>query len=187
MLERSSALCEGAPSGLRAMLRAATIVDHGRLDKMAAGLDVGQPEGYRAFLLWHARVLPVLEERLGMAPELPDWAERRRAAVLVADIRALGLGAPEPCPAPPLVNLFECIGALYVLEGSRLGAAVLARRVESAQPHAPRAFLTHGKDAQLWRRFLIWLEAQPIADGAAADMVAGARATFAAYIRALAV
>lgn len=187
MLKGLTTQGEGTAAGLRAMLRAATARDHARLDKMAAGLDVSRPDGYRAFLLWHARVLPVLEERLGMMPELPDWAERRRAAALMDDLSALDLKVPAPCRAPPLLNGPERIGALYVLEGSRLGAAVLARRVESGQPHAPRAFLTHGRDAQLWRHFLIWLEEQHIAEEAVPDMIAGARATFAAYTQALAV
>jgi heme oxygenase len=172
-------------TNLRTLLRIATAEDHARLDARAAQLDLGHSDGYIAFLCWHARVLPKLEAQLGINPELPDWPDRIRTPALLADLAVLRIAPPAPLPPPSLVSRAERIGALYVLEGSRLGATMLARRVGLAQPLAPRSFLTHGADARLWPRFLAWLEVLHVAESAIPGMVAGARATFAAYLQTL--
>lgn len=70
------------------------------------------------------------------------------------------------------------VGLLYVLEGSRLGARFLARRVRRARSDLPINYLTHGDEADLWRSFLVWLEAQPKVGLQTDEAVAGARYGF---------
>lgn len=69
-------------------------------------------------------------------------------------------------------------GLLYVLEGSRLGARVLARRVRRAGSDLPLAYLAHGEDEDLWRSFLTWLEARPKVGLRTDEAEAGARYGF---------
>ena len=71
------------------------------------------------------------------------------------------------------------LGALYVLEGSRLGAQVLLRRVDQSGDHSvleARHFL-RGSDPTLWVTFLRTLEdtSAPIDVD---EMVGAARETF---------
>jgi len=173
-----------ANDSVRAMLRAATAGDHARLDALVERFDLTRREGYRAFLSAHARLLPALEAAIAEAPLIPDWPERRRAAALARDMRALEITPfPVPIAPPSLATVAERIGAIYVLEGSRLGGAMLSRTVARALPQAPRAFLDHGAGKGLWPRFLGWLEARGRAERLDA-MIAGARATFAGYIEA---
>lgn len=60
---------------------------------------------------------------------LPDWHERRRTMALRSDLNLMGLAIPEPAQVTPFRGEAEVLGAIYVLEGSRLGGAVLIRTV----------------------------------------------------------
>jgi heme oxygenase len=169
---------------LRTTLRAATRQDHDRVDRLGGAFDLADPAGYGAFLLAHAAVLPPLEAALDAAPpqDLPPyWPERRRTAALLSDLAELGLEAPDPSRIPAPATAAERVGALYVLEGSRLGGILLRRRLAEAQPGAPSAYLAHGEGAPLWRTFLEWLDSRaldPVQTHAAID---GARGVFEAF------
>src|SRR5690606_33571642 len=88
---------------------------------------------------------------------------RRRTCwpAAAAALQALGRAGAMPVPMPVLWQVTEgwCWGAVYVLEGSRLGAQVLVRRVQTEQPEAPVSYLAHGDSAVLWPAFLRQLEA----------------------------
>ena len=75
----------------------------------------------------------------------------------------------------------------YVLEGSRLGGAVLLRRV-LANPdgscRAATAFLRHGAGGALWPSFVAALEGERYVAGLLKAATAGAEAAFAAFERA---
>ncbi|MDP1617453.1 biliverdin-producing heme oxygenase [Phenylobacterium sp.] len=169
---------------LRTTLRAATRQDHDRVDRLGGAFDLASPEGYGAFLLGHAAVLPPLEAALDAAPPQdlpPSWPERRRAGALLADLAELGFEAPAPALIPAPTNAAERVGALYVLEGSRLGGALLRRRLAEAQPAAPIAYLAHGQGEPLWRTFLEWLDSRDLDPAETAAAVDGARGVFAAF------
>lgn len=69
-----------------------------------------------------------------MGPGLvPDFDGRMRSAVLFEDIRDLG-GAFQSRSVDIFDDEAAALGALYVLEGSRLGGRVLARRVSFVSP-----------------------------------------------------
>lgn len=164
-----------------AALRAGTAPDHERLDGLFAGFDLTDPAGYRAFLTAHALALPAVEQALdaaGFAGDLADWPDRRRTGVLAADLAALGGVMPPPLPAPDLPSAAARWGAAYVVEGSRLGGAMLARRVGGDMP---RAYLATPLPAGAWRHFLAELDSHlPEADDQA-DAVAAANAIFAMF------
>lgn len=167
-----------APS-LVARLRAETREDHARVDDAFGAFDLGRPDGYRAFLAAHARVLPAVEDWLDAAELVPGW--RGRSAALRRDLAALDMPIPDP-------SGFACDGgeaarwgALYVIEGSRLGGAVLAKRVP---PGWPAAYLNMVHGAGEWRHLLATIDRLVLPREAERAAIAGARAVFAAFLRA---
>ncbi|MDR6624909.1 biliverdin-producing heme oxygenase [Caulobacter segnis] len=165
---------------LRDRLRAATSKDHAALDAIVSALDFETAFGYAGFLWASAAALIPLElalERAGVEGWLEDWPLRSRRAALALDLADLGVSAPVSKPQPTPTRAFGA-GLLYVLEGSRLGARVLAKRVRGAQADLPIAYLTHGGEAHPWRSFLTWLEAEPKVGLRTDEAVAGARYGF---------
>lgn len=166
-----------APAAARAALREATGPLHVAVEERFAGLDLAEASDYGRFLTVHAEVIPALEAALGRAgieSALPDWARRRRTESLAADLAALGL----PFPAARAVAIApgaESMGAAYVLEGSRLGAAMLLKAIPDT---LPRAFLSHGQGEHLFRSFLPHLDA--VEDIPAA--IGGARRAFGLFL-----
>lgn len=112
----------------RLALRQATLASHQRVDDLFTSFTLSDARSYASFLKAHARALAPLE-----AAARPDAS---RMALLTQDLAAMGEALP------PALDLDEARGegfrwgALYALEGSRLGGAVLARRVGSDLPHA---------------------------------------------------
>ncbi len=143
----------------RFYLREATAADHERVDALFSRFDLSDREGYARFLAAQASAFLSVEAALdeaGTARVVPDWPERRRAALLTADLADLNV-------AQPAVSATECrlgdkaalLGALYVLEGSRLGGAFLKRQVP---PDWPQRFLGAPQPPGAWRGFLILLD-----------------------------
>jgi heme oxygenase (biliverdin-IX-beta and delta-forming) len=122
-------------------LRTATADAHARLDALYACFDLARADGYCAFLRAHAAALLPVEtwlDRAGAVTVVADWCARRRAAPLRADLLALGEPVPAGRPFAAAATRPALAGALYVLEGSRLGGRYLARGVPA---DFPRAFL----------------------------------------------
>jgi len=142
---------------VRAALRAATADAHARVDRLFSSLRLDRRDEYGRFLLAQARAHLPLEDALdrGAAPGLPiDWPARRRADRLRADLAELGLGEPTCDSVRPLSDPSAALGTLYVLEGSRLGGAVLRRSID---PAFPAGFLSPAPPV-LWRNLLDILE-----------------------------
>ena len=138
----------------RAALREGTAVEHDRVDRLFSRLDLAHEEDYRRFLLAQAAAFLPVEDRLdagGTAEIVPDWGSRRRADLLRADLLALGADQPLHIPPPPLESPAARLGAVYVLEGSRLGGAVLKRGLAET---APRSFLSAPQNHGSWRKLL---------------------------------
>lgn len=145
---------------LRGLLRERTREAHERTEAAFSFHDVTEPEGYVRFLLSHAAVVPTVEDALtvgGAQTLLPDWSKRRRTPALLSDLAQLGLIPPHSAVNVSLHGRERMLGALYVLEGSRLGAAVLVARMVSRPAlasSAPRAYLNYGAGERLWASFL---------------------------------
>lgn len=140
------------------MLRAATRGAHDRVDALFSDYDLAEPGDYGLFLTAQAAAFLPVERALdsaGASDLFPDWADRRRAALLGADLEELGIPLPALHAAPPFTTAGAISGAAYVLEGSRLGGAMLAR---SVGPHLPRRFLSSPTPPGHWRQFLERLE-----------------------------
>jgi heme oxygenase len=86
---------------------------------------------------------------------LADWPERRRGELIAADLAELGAELPEPIAPPRLGGEASMLGALYVLEGSRLGGALLKR---SLSDRVPCRFLAAPQQPGAWRKLLAKLD-----------------------------
>jgi heme oxygenase len=170
---------------LLSTLRRRTAGAHARLDgglARAGGLGAGR---YPAFLRASLAVLGPLEPAL--ARWLPAVVTPSRVAALRADLAALAADAAvAPAEVPALESLAAAYGAAYVVEGSALGGAVLAGRVEAAHGReVPARYLRlRGRaTAAHWAAFVAELARAErgfdAADRAAA--CAAACAVFAAY------
>jgi heme oxygenase (biliverdin-IX-beta and delta-forming) len=186
MLQAVDRQAPNLSGSVRSLLRSATADDHAAVDSGFAKL-IGQgANGYREFLKLSAAAIEPLEAALRAAKVeriLPDWEDRSRAAALRADLADLGIVPRRSSLQPPsLGGEAHQFGILYVLEGSRLGAKVLVRRLldspDFATPYALR-YLRHGEGLPLWRTFLERLESSEAVRRSPADAVAGAHAAFA--------
>jgi heme oxygenase (biliverdin-IX-beta and delta-forming) len=132
----------------RTALRAATAAKHDAVDAAFGGFDLTDPASYARFLTAHARALPAVEAALASCDTIPAFAPRTE--LLRADLLALGLDMPAPLPLAPPENEAAAFGALYVIEGSRLGGGMLAKQVPDA---LPRAYLSAVHQPGGWRAF----------------------------------
>jgi len=111
-------------------------------DAIEAALDLermtASPREYRAtlerFYGFHAAFEP---EAGALIRDEAFFAPRRKTALLARDLEALGLCRAQVERLPRhgglgLATRADAYGALYVVEGSTLGGAIVARRVERA-------------------------------------------------------
>ncbi|CAN7570915.1 biliverdin-producing heme oxygenase [Phenylobacterium sp. LjRoot219] len=152
------------------------------MDAIYSRFDLSQPGDYRAFLEAQYGCFAPLEQALtaaGAAELLDDWPTRRRAPLLAADLADLGAGRPTEAPSPvALPSPAALLGAIYVLEGSRFGGALLARRLPAG---APGRFLGGAADPAAWRALLAVMDRELQAEPELAAAITAARAVFAAF------
>lgn len=141
----------------RQALRNATSGHHERVDAIFSTAALDARGSYARFLRAQAAAhLPVERalEQGGVAALISDWPARRRRESLESDLEALGEKIPPAAGNLSLDSDAALLGALYVLEGSRLGASVLKR---SVPPEFPMKFLG-GVDSAAWRSLLQLLD-----------------------------
>lgn len=160
-----------------AHLRAVTRTDHETVDAAYGRFALGTPEGYRQFLTAHARILP-LAERLIAPEELVGEGWRGRTQELLGDLAAMGGQPPAELDFALPQGEAARWGALYVMEGSRLGGVVLAKL---APEGAPAAYLGARHESGAWRALLQRLDEADLGPDWRRDAAAGARALFGAY------
>ena len=176
------------PGSTRALLRASTARLHAVVDARFAPMLRSGEAGYRSFLLASAAAVFPLEQALLAADVdavLPDWAQRTRSAALRADLADLGVTDVPVAPPPLLAGEARQFGALYVLEGSRLGAKLLLPELLArggTRVRAATRYLRHGEGRRLWPSFLAYLESSEAARRCPDDAIAGARAAFALFV-----
>ncbi len=171
---------------LRDRLRAETRAEHEALDAGFANmLAPGARSLYACFLLTnragHEAVEPLLERSpLG-------WTGGGRLAALRADCRAMGLPRLRPPRlASDLPALPEAVGAAYVLEGSRLGAAFLLKALRRDPASSlPVRYLEASSDPEPFRQVIALANATPWSEAEMDRAVASANQTFRTF-RALA-
>ncbi|MDF0486910.1 biliverdin-producing heme oxygenase [Sphingomonas sp. H39-1-10] len=161
----------------RGALRAATAAHHERVDAVFSRADLTNRVDYARFLQAQAGAyLPVEAAlaRAGAARIVPDWETRRRASRLTADLAALGVAVPEDEADVGFDDDAAVLGGVYVLEGSRLGGAMLARDVPA---DFPKSFLASDQVAT-WRDLLDLLQYRLISPGERSSAVESASRVF---------
>lgn len=163
-------------------LRDATAQAHDRVDSAFAAFDLTDRDSYAAFLAAHAAALLPLEAALdaaGAERVISDWPQRRRGALLIADLAALEADVPAPVEYRPVLDDDAAIaGALYVVEGSRLGGRMLARGIGA---NLPRGYLDSGQPTENWRNLLARIESLLYDDASKMRAIDAAIDVFAAF------
>jgi heme oxygenase len=165
----------------RAALRAGTAAEHERVDSLFSTLDLARSDDYRRFLTAQAAAFLPVEEALdaaGAEQFVADWQARRRSHLLRQDLQAIAAPLPNAEPVPALHGTAEVLGAVYVLEGSRLGGAMLKR---SVSPDMPQSFLSAPQPAGAWRKLLETLDDHLYDPASIEAAVAAARRIFACF------
>jgi heme oxygenase len=188
-------------SSLLAELRYGTRLQHAALD---TGLNL-QPSTvtrarYATFLQCMLSVVAPLEAALAQVSQwehvFPTAVARRKTHLLVDDLEVLGLRASGPPIAlvelPRIQSLAQAFGCAYVLEGSTLGGAVLARTLGLVLQLSPgsglRFWTAYGHElGSRWREFVTVLEEWAVTVEACerVSAVDTAAATFQAFSLAL--
>ena len=175
-------------------LREETAVAHRQLEAL---LDLGSPqlsiERYIRILQGFLAIFAPWEEALTRhCPEqfAPIWRGRQRSHLLQADLATLGAEADptlaELIPSPPdFQDAGTWLGAMYVLEGSRLGGQHISRHLEASfgwSGGAGYSFFRGKKDevASHWRALLGLLEEN---SNQSNQIVYGAHRTFIDFYR----
>lgn len=171
------------PTGLAARLRTATRTTHDSVDgAFPHGLD--SLDAYARYL---RAVLPLVQWlHDSWRPawcSLAAWHDPARLQRLRADLSGLG-AAPGATPTKaPAGSTAEWLGGCYVLEGSALGARLLARDLARLEPDHPqvagaRSFIDAlVADPRRWPRFKTTLDSLP--DNCAGAALRGAHRGFA--------
>lgn len=162
----------------RAALRSATRAKHDRVDAAFGRFDLTDRFSYGRFLTAHARALPAVEAAIAACEAIPAFA--RRTELLARDLAEIGLSMPAPLALAPPESEAAAFGALYVIEGSRLGGAILARQVSD---DLPRAYLSAIHPPGAWRAFGEMLDRAGKTGGPSwlDQAIAAAEATFDLY------
>ncbi|MDE2405933.1 MAG: heme oxygenase [Sphingomonadales bacterium] len=150
--------------GAHARLRTATRAAHDVVDAAFARFDLHARDGLAGFLgAHHAALAPLwpawrrfVEEELRLAA--PDYP-----AMLAADLAELEVPPPAPVAAPDGIG-DAAVG--YVVTGSRLGLATLARQGFWGQTQGLAGrYLQDDRGRAVWAGLRDWLGDQPAATG----------------------
>jgi heme oxygenase len=183
---------------LRARLKTATNETHERMHAhpgfAAAAAGTIDSEAYRDLLARLYGFHAAFEDRMREAPaafakavELPA---RARAGLIVEDLLALGAARetidtlPRCDDIPLLHGKGDRLGALYVVEGSTLGGAFIAKALAGSAANARRFFSGHGAGhGRLWRNLVKALDGLDDIPDEADRAERAALSTFAAFER----
>jgi len=173
------------PDSRAKRLKAATHEAHERVDRaVMAAEPFADHETYGRFLRFQYRLHNHVEP-LYADPEfgqiLPELEHRSRLSALEQDFDDLALERPS-APAGPRRELPEALGWLYVVEGSNMGAAFLAKdaaKIGFSEGFGARHLAGHAEGRGLhWRSFTDALDAADLSAGQEAEAEVAAVAAF---------
>jgi heme oxygenase len=182
--------CLAREMTLLVRLKAETRIAHDRIERsMDLDRRIASPQGYRALLArfygfhstWEPAAEPIVADPTLFRP-------RRKTDLLDKDLKALGMGEDEILTLPrcrplmPMPTRAAALGAMYVVEGSTLGGAIIARQVERALGLTTESgcayFRSYGAAiSPMWKSFgaALLASSSPEADD---EIVASANRTF---------
>ncbi|KID55557.1 hypothetical protein JF50_20380 [Pseudoalteromonas luteoviolacea] len=169
-------------------LRASTSSVHDQLDKkIMAQSPFDNKTNYGHFLRYQFHLMRHVESLYldtQLAKLVPDLVARNRFKALSQDFQDLNIA--QPAPLPNTTNVAHChyasLGWLYVIEGSKLGAAVLAKEAEKLGLNGEfgARFLAGSEKSRgsHWRQFMQGIEDAPLNAQQEQAMLEGAQAAF---------
>jgi len=169
------------------LIKEASKGNHQQLEKKVISMlkDMKDDKGYFLLLNVFYNYFNALEAKIGTfisADILPDIAERRKAAHLAADIKALGFGiiAYTNIETPEISSPLEALAALYVMEGSTLGGSVIVKMLQQKGIDKGISFFSgYGHQTfQKWQVFLEVLNAFPETDTDTESVIKTVKDTF---------
>ena len=167
-----------AVAGFRMRMRQATRPNHDQVEALFDTLDLTTRAGLGCFLAAQSIALKAALREVRSSQ--PEWAHRfsQLTDCIARDLDRLGW----PRPAAEIGGLGGAhpLGIIYVIAGSRLGAAILHRKaIDSADPavRSAQAYLAHAMPKGAWAALCRELDDPrwaPFED----DLIAGAQQTF---------
>jgi len=147
--------------------KAASSAAHERVDHaVMAAQPFANTENYKRFLRFQYRLhtgVEALYADEALQPLLPELADRSRLPKLEQDFADLGESLPTDVEEGTAQPLPEALGWLYVVEGSNMGAAFLAKeaaKIGLSDEFGARHLAGHAEGRGLhWRRFIAALDA----------------------------
>lgn len=174
----------------RERLRLMTGAVHQTLDDKVSRADfLTTRSGYNAFLLATFEARRLLESQLdagGAELIYPGWGERRLVPALEKDLDDLDLTRPAEREPPARLGKGGVWGALYVLEGSALGARIIQRRAADlgfTASFGARHLASQTSEVGAWKRFTSHLDAAVLDGEEDRDCVTTALDTFGRFER----
>ena len=172
--------------GTRGRLRQATSSAHARVDACFPR-GVEDAHAYRRYLRGMHALVSALDAGLSAAPLGDTWREWRlpqRADLLREDLADIGAAPLASGPGLSIAHAAEAAGALYVVEGSAMGATQLlldAQAMGWSGQRGARFLHAHGGDGAgaRWMRYLRCLESARFDLHAERAMIDAAARTFA--------
>ncbi|BDF93481.1 MULTISPECIES: biliverdin-producing heme oxygenase [unclassified Pseudoalteromonas] len=170
-------------------LKRTTAEVHDDLDqKIMVQSPFASKQNYADFLRFQYLLLNHVEPLYNsqqLAPFFADLASRNRCHAIALDLQDLGMQAHTATQQINLDNLTlaQAVGWLYVIEGSKLGAAMLAKEVTQLGLDADfgARFLAgpgNGRGSQ-WREFMQAVEALDLTSNDEQELYQGAKDAFA--------
>ena len=155
------------PESRAKRFKAASTAAHERVDHaIMAAQPFANTENYKGFLRFQYRLhsgVEALYADEALQPLLPELADRSRLGKLEQDFADLNVPLPTDVEAGAAQPLPEALGWLYVIEGSNMGAAFLAKeaaKIGLSDDFGARHLAGHSEGRGLhWRRFIAALDA----------------------------
>ncbi len=147
-------------------------------------------ESYVEVLTRLRSIVSAWEAGVAASPERPPDGfvrERNRLALLVEDLETLtgGDSVLDGCELPVFRGRAELMGAMYVMEGSRLGGQLIARHVERVLSLGPGEGTSYfrgfgERTGVMWKEFMERLR-EDVADEETDAVIAGAKTMFGVF------
>lgn len=158
-------------STIAEQLKAQTMSQHQETEKAMVLYLKAQtsPESYAHLLKSFYRFFAPLEQLISRHIDLskiPDYKERRKAATLIQDLRAMAvthdMEAASGTELPDIYDHYTALGALYVYEGSTLGGSHIVQMIRKRSNMPDEVFNYFSgygpeKTTRLWQRFVSYL------------------------------
>ncbi|MXV51103.1 hypothetical protein GS399_08985 [Pedobacter sp. HMF7647] len=177
---------------LSAQLKEFTETEHQSLEKALVRRikAIEEEEDYLLIIknfLGYLKPIELLTDKSVDLHRMPDYPHRRKTALLEDDLAKLSRGAFTEltvCTKLPEISTHEqCLGALYVLEGSTLGGKVISKMIvdKLGSNRGTAFFNSYGENTfHMWNSFKLLLD-QDLTDSQQGEVLHAAKDTFACF------